>query len=118
MKYTKTGLITEVSKFYKGALDYEKALIIFEVEYGFMPELEETKQMINQEFIDSMDYPESVTAEALTYMKELQESGATNMFAATPFIQNALAYSKQEARELLKVYMTDYDKIYYPENSL
>ena len=118
MKYTKTGLITEVSKFYKGALDFKKALVIFELEYGFYPDIEETKQIVNQEFIDSMNYPESVTVEALTYMKELQESGAVNLFSSTPFIQNALAYSRQEAKELLMVYMKDYDKIYYPENTL
>ena len=116
--FTKTNLITEVNKFYLGALTFEKALTLFELEYGYIPEIVEPKILVNQEFIDTMNYPEYVDAEALTYMKELQENGAVNMFGATPYIQNALMLNKEEARTLLKIYMKDYQLIYYPEQTL
>ena len=117
-KMTMTELMTEVGTFYKRALHPEKALQLFEMEYGYLPEIIEPNPLINQKFIDAQDYPECVTVEALTYMKELQESGVTNMFQAVPYIQQALMYDRHEARDLLMVYMKDYTKIYFPEMSL
>jgi hypothetical protein len=74
--------------------------------------------IVNQSFLDSQNFPESVTVESLTYMKELQDSGVTNMFSCTGYIQNALMYSRKEAKELLSVYMKNYEEIYFPENFL
>ncbi len=118
MTLTKTELITKVNEFYKGALDTRKALKIFEIEFGYKPEIIEPTPILNQSFIDSQNYPECVTVEALTYMKELQDSGVTNMFSATPYIQNALIVTREEAKDILSVYMKDYTKIYYPEELL
>jgi len=115
LKMTKTELITEVSKFYSRQLSFEKALDLFELEYGYKPEIIEKNNLVNEGFVKSMGYPWFVTPEALTFMKELQESGATNMFGATPYIQNALGLSKNNAKELLMIYMKDYNEIYYPE---
>ncbi len=111
---TSTQLITEVSKFYKGALDHHKALKLFEIEYGYIPEIVKP----NKKDVFLSNYPDFVTEEALSYMKELQESGAVNMFASTPYIQNALALDHKQAKELLMIYMSDYEKIYHPENLL
>jgi len=116
--FTETGLITEVTKFYKGALYFEKALKLFEIEYGYIPEINKPKQIIDEDFVSSQNYPEYVTSEALSYMKELQESGAVNMFFAVPYIMNALFLVKKEAVDLLKIYIEDYTKIYYPEKTL
>ena len=117
-EFTETELITTVTEFYKGGLYLSKALKIFELEFGYVPKIVEPTMILNQEFIDTQDYPECVTVEALTFMKELQESGVTNMFMASPYIQNALMCDKRDASAILKVYMKDYDKIYYPENNL
>lgn len=118
LQMTQTELLTSVATFYKAPLTLEKALKIFVMEYGFVPEIVDAKNIVNQEFIDSQNYPECVTTEALTYMKELQDSGVTNMFQAVPYIQQALGYSAKDAKTLLMTYMTDYTKIYYPENLL
>ncbi len=118
LKMTQTEVITAVATFYKAPLTLEKALKIFEMEYGFVPEIVKSKNIVNQEFIDSQNYPECVTTEALTYMKELQDSGVTNMFQSIPYIQQALGYSANEAKTLLITYISDYTKIYYPETLL
>ena len=112
---TETELITEVGKFYDRSLFLDKALKLYEMEYGYVPEIVKPDLLINQEFVDSMNFPECVTPEALTYMKELQESGVTNMFSSAPFIQQALMYSRQDAKTLLMTYMKHYTKIYFPE---
>lgn len=115
---TETELITEVGKFYDRSLYLEKALNLFEFEYGYKPEIIKPQHIVNQEFIDSQNYPESITVEALTYMKELQESGVVNMFSSGRHIQQALMVDRHEAREILGVYMKDYTNIYYPEETL
>ena len=115
---TSTQLITEVSKFYKGSLDIYKALKLFEIEYGYEPEIVQPENIINESFIQNAGYPDFVTPEALSYMKELQESGAVNMFSSVSYIQNALALSIKQAKELLMIYMKDYTMIYHPEELL
>jgi len=116
--YTKNELTNKVSGFYKGYLTIDKALKLFDLEYGFTPTLVERKNIVDEAFIATMDYPSYIDAESLTYMKDLQESGVTNMFAATPYIQAALLLDRKEAADLLKTYMKDYELIYYPENTL
>ena len=117
-EYTETEIITQVTTFYKGTLFLEKAIKLFEFEYGFLPEIVDPTLLINEDFIDNQNYPDFVTIEALSYMKELQESGVVNMFMSTPYIQNALFLSKSEAKEVLMIYIQDYTKIYFPENLL
>jgi hypothetical protein len=111
---TRTELITEVTKFYNGALNLHKALQIFEIEYGYKPEIINPKNIISC----SDNYPEFITTGALSYMKELQDSGAVNMMKSVPYIQNALGFTRKEAIELLTIYITDYTKIYHPEELL
>jgi len=111
---TETQLLTHISTFYKGSLDFEKAQKLFEFEYGFPPKIK--LQKITP--YDTTDYPYFVDQKALTYMKELQESGVVNMYMSTNYIQTALGLDRHEAIELLTIYMKDYTKIYHPESLL
>ena len=117
-EYTKNELTNKVSTFYNGYLDLNKALKLFEIEYGFVPTIIERPNLINQKFCDAQNYPDFINPESLTYMKDLQESGVVNMFMATGHIQAALLLGREEARELLTTYMKDYQDIYYPEQAL
>ena len=116
--FTENELLIEVSKFYKGYLTINKALKLYEFEYGYKPEVKENDIFLNEKYIDSLNLPESVTTEALVYMKKLQETGVVNMFASIPYIEQNLLVTKKEAREILLFYMTHYNKIYHPENFL
>jgi hypothetical protein len=112
---TKNELFNEVSKFYTRAVNVNKALTLYEMEYGYRPEIIERKNLVNEKFIKSMNYPEYVTPEALTFMKDLQDSGVVNMIMSVSNIQAGLHLNLKDARELLKIYMKDYIEIYYPE---
>jgi hypothetical protein len=52
--------------------------------------------------------PETVTTEHLEYLDALRESGATNMFGATPYIVNEFGVTKNEARAILSYWMTSF----------
>ena len=116
--YTKNELTNLVSTFYKGLLTFDKAIALFELEYSFTPTIIKRLDIVSEDYIASMNFPEIASAENLTYMKDLQDSGATNMFAANSFIQAALCCSRKEASELLGIYMKHYEELYYPENNL
>ena len=44
--------------------------------------------------------------EAYTYLDELRESGATNMFGAGPYVESEFGISKKEAKEFVLGWMT------------
>lgn len=46
----------------------------------------------------SIQRPEIVQDEHLTYLDELRESGVTNMFGATPYVQKEFGLSSRDAR--------------------
>tara|TARA_R110000744_G_scaffold361835_1_gene469716 strand:+ start:164 stop:394 length:231 start_codon:yes stop_codon:yes gene_type:complete len=48
--------------------------------------------------------------EAFTFLNDLRESGATNMFAATPYLERELGHSKAEATALLITWMDVFNK--------
>jgi hypothetical protein len=116
--YTETELIATVSTFYNAPVDLDKAIKIFEIEYGFIPEIIENEvvEYVTDEWCREQGYPRFINSKAITFMKELQESGVTNMLESTPYIMNALGYDKKMAKELLITYITDYEKFYHPEN--
>ena len=115
-KYTKTELISTVKSFYNSTVDLKKALKIFEIEFGYIPEIvEKNKEYVTDEWCRENGYPDFVNAESVRFMKELQESGVTNMLMATPYIMDGLGYDKKTAKELLMIYITDYTKFYNPE---
>ena len=45
------------------------------------------------------------TEEHLGYLDALRESGATNMFGAAPYLQEAFDLSKKDARSVLGTWM-------------
>jgi len=46
--------------------------------------------------------------EEFEYLNTLRESGVTNMFGATPFLQEAFDISKSEARTILGLWMSSF----------
>ena len=52
-----------------------------------------------------MERPEIVTDEHLTFLDELRESGATNMFGAGLYLQNEFGLGRNEAGEILNYWM-------------
>lgn len=48
--------------------------------------------------------------ERFKFLDELRESGATNMFGATPFIQDAFGLTKGEARHTLTEWMRTFEQ--------
>ena len=56
-----------------------------------------------------MERPNCVEDEHLEYLDELRESGATNMFGATPYlIQNFPELSKSDAKKVLFYWMENF----------
>ena len=46
-----------------------------------------------------------------SYLNELRESGITNMFGASPYLQEEFGLEKQEAAKLLTYWMENFDKL-------
>ena len=55
-----------------------------------------------------MSRPDFVTDEHLEYLDDLRESGVTNMFGASPYIQNQFGISQKEARDILMYWMESF----------
>lgn len=108
---TTNELKIEVSKFYRGYLDTEKALKLFELEYGYTPDIEEDKVIVNE----SICYKLGVTPEEMTFMKQLQKSGVVNMMMCGNEIQMGLSVDPKHARHIHSVYISNYTAIYFPE---
>ena len=49
--------------------------------------------------------PKIVKDEHLTFLDELRETGAINMFGAAPYLAEAFEMNKQEARRVLMYWM-------------
>ena len=49
--------------------------------------------------------PKIVKDEHLTFLDELRETGAINMFGAAPYLAEAFEMNKQEARRVLRYWM-------------
>lgn len=52
-----------------------------------------------------MERPDVLTDEHLTYLDELRESGATNMFAAVPYLRSEFGLSRRDAETVLSHWM-------------
>ena len=117
---TKFALYNEVQKNYKGYLTLEKALVLFELDNGYVPEIEEDNYTvyINDLIITkyNKDNDTDITVQDLIFMKELQNSKVCNMITeSSNIIQTRLSMSRKEAKELLSLYIYHYNEIYYPE---
>ncbi len=58
----------------------------------------------------TLERPESVTDGQLIYLDELRESGATNMYGAGSYLQDAFDIDKHEAREILMYWMHSFEE--------
>lgn len=47
-------------------------------------------------------------SEEFKFLDALRLSGVTNMFGASPYIQDEFGYDKKEATEILKLWMTEF----------
>ena len=47
--------------------------------------------------------------EVLTYLNMLRDSGATNMFGATPYIEEEFDLNSKEAKRLLMLWMANFN---------
>lgn len=113
---TEFELKNEVSKFYNGSITLDKALRLYEFEYGFKPEIEseDYSLFVNEDFIlEQNEY--ILTPKNLVFMKQLQESGSVNMFASSYEVQKQLICTPKDAKKLVLFYIHDYTKIYHPE---
>ena len=52
-----------------------------------------------------MRRPEFITDEHLKYLDNLRNSGETNMYGASPYIQQEFAVSNSKAKVILKYWM-------------
>lgn len=48
--------------------------------------------------------------EVLSFLNVLRDSGATNMFGATPYVIEEFGVDKKEARELLQLWMNNFNE--------
>lgn len=48
--------------------------------------------------------------EVYGYLEELRESGETNMFGASPYLQDEFGFDRREARIVLLDWMNNYNK--------
>ena len=48
--------------------------------------------------------------EALTFLNELRESGSTNMFGATPYLEAEFGIDRVEAKRLLLLWMSNFNE--------
>ena len=54
--------------------------------------------------------PEIVTDEHLDYLDDLRESGVTNMFGATPYVQKRFGLERKDASEILGYWMDTFPR--------
>ena len=55
-----------------------------------------------------MPRPSIVTDDMLTYLDELRDSGATNMFGASPYVTEAFGLSKADGRAVTTYWMSSF----------
>lgn len=49
-------------------------------------------------------------SEYFEYLNELRESGVTNMFGASPYLQNEFGLGRYEARDIVKQWMESFNE--------
>ena len=114
----------KVSEFYNGYLDERKSLKLFEVEYGYIPEIipEPVDEFyvgfnaLNEEGL----IPEGVTKVHLVWMKKLQESCRENMIVGPicRLLEQNFLIDRETATNVHKTYLKYYNHLYHPEDIL
>lgn len=123
MEFTESELLIKVSTFYNAPLDIEKAKAIYEITFGIAPTIVDKELIVSFEdnfnsLKDAGSVDDDIYYEHLKFTKELQESGATNMFIARPYIENGCDVSNEHAGRILKCFMEKYENIFLPEDLL
>ena len=62
-----------------------------------------------EEMCDLMNDHEAKRKYYWNYLEELRRSGVTNMYGATPYLMDEFNLSKEDAREVLKDWMENYN---------
>ena len=65
--------------------------------------------MTFDEMCDVMNDHESKRQYYWNYLEELRRSGVTNMYGATPYLMDEFNLSKEDAKEVLKDWMENYN---------
>ena len=55
-----------------------------------------------------IDITEDTKREVYAFLEDLRESGATNMFGASPYLVDEFGFSRNDARDLLQDWMINY----------
>ena len=58
----------------------------------------------------NMERPNFVTDEHLDYLDDLRESGVTNMFGASPYVEQEFGLDRKTAINILKYWMESFGK--------
>ncbi len=48
--------------------------------------------------------------EVMSYLNDLRDSGVTNMFGATPYVEQEFEIEKREARRILQLWMNNFNE--------
>jgi len=122
LQMTKFNLFHEVQKNYKGALSIDKALILFDMENGYTPEIIEEKvdnYAVSQAIIDIINEKEGtyLTVEQMVWMKQMQEKGTINMIIGDirNVTQTTFVIPYNDAASIHRCYMAYYKELYCPE---
>jgi len=59
---------------------------------------------------NKIERPSIVAEEHLTFLDNLRESGATNMFGAGPYVEQSFGVSSREAKEIVVYWMNSFDE--------
>jgi hypothetical protein len=118
MKLTEFELKAEVLTFYTGYINLEKALQLYEIKYGVIPEIiEDTTEeiFVNSSVFEKYNLPD-YTVE-MKFMKKVQEAVLHNMMACDIryYIQVTLLVDKDTAKVIHKCYIEHYNELYFPE---
>jgi hypothetical protein len=119
---TETELLTLVSVFYRtqNLITIEKAIKVFEIEFGFRPDLIENTEstFVDTSIFKKYNGSDFLEAKYFEYLYELQQSGATNMFAARPYLLQVFDITQEESKEIMKFYISYYTELFFPEDCL
>ena len=112
---TNEGAMSEIHIMAKEAKDAEDFKKQFYKEYGAkVKKSGETDEWIKELYVDATN--ESVTEATdedkpyFDFLVALRDSGATNMFGASPYLQDEFGLSKSEARKVLSKWMKSFSE--------
>ena len=113
--YTEDELLIRVQQFYKSFLSVEKAINIYELEFGVKPIIQEQEEdnriNVNLPEIDKIDFSIYKPLKVFKFLKNLQESGTANMVTeARQYLQLSFPYlERSNLSAIMSVYLKKYN---------